>query len=294
MAKHFHEKPNMYVSHIQLKVSNLARSLEFYEKVIGFKVLERSGERVYLTTDGKSSPVSLVQIEDAVHLRRGQTGLYHLALLLPTRRDLGNLLQHLIDMDVRFGGGDHHVSEAIYLEDPDGNGIELYADRSEDSWIWQNDAVYMTTEALDYRDILDAGDGNWTGLSEGTILGYVHLSVADIDATRDFYTKILDYSVVNDKYRKAIFVSTGNYHHHLAFNAWYSEKGLSAPDNAVGLKSFTIVLKDVPYAEEVKNKLKAADYPVEIYDEEPRYGGKQSFSTVDDNGFRILFTVEAV
>ena len=105
MAKHFHEKPNMYVSHIQLKVSNLARSLEFYEKVIGFKVLERSGERVYLTTDGKSSPVSLVQIEDAVHLRRGQTGLYHLALLLPTRRDLGNLLQHLIDMDVRFGEG---------------------------------------------------------------------------------------------------------------------------------------------------------------------------------------------
>lgn len=292
MAKHFHEKPNMYVSHIQLKVSNLARSLEFYEKVIGFRVLERNGDRVYLTTDGKSSPVSLVQIEDAAPLRRGQTGLYHMALLLPARRDFGNMLQYLIDMDVRFGGGDHHVSEAIYLEDPDGNGIELYADRSEDSWIWQNDRVYMTTEALDYRDILEGADGNWTGLAEETILGHVHLSVADLDATRDFYTKVLDYRVVNDKYNKALFVSTGKYHHHLAFNVWYSENGYPAPANAVGLKSFTIVLKDEAYGDEVRDKLKAADYPVEIYDDGPQYSGKQNFSTVDVNGFRILFMVE--
>jgi len=294
MAKHFHEKPNMYVSHIQLKVSNLARSLEFYEKVIGFRVLERNGDRVYLTTDGKSSPVSLVQIEDAAPLRRGQTGLYHMALLLPARRDFGNMLQYLIDMDVRFGGGDHHVSEAIYLEDPDGNGIELYADRSEDSWIWQNDRVYMTTEALDYRDILEGADGNWTGLPEGTILGHVHLSVADLEDTGDFYTRVLDFRIVNDNYSKAMFVSTGNYHHHLAFNVWHSEDGLPAPDYAVGLNFFTIVLKDQAYAEEVKSRLKAAGHTIEFYAGETEYGGEQIFSTVDVNGFRIVFTVEGV
>ena len=292
MAKYFHKKPNMYVSHIQLKVSDLARSLEFYKNVIGFTVLEETKDRVYLTTDGKSSLVSLIQVENAVPLQRNQTGLYHMALLLPSEKDFGNIIKHLINLGVRIGAGDHHVSVAVYLEDPDGNGIELYFDRPEDTWIWQNDSVYMTIERVDFKEFIDAADDNWRGLPEDTVIGHIHLSVANIDAARHFYTKVLDYNVVNNDFDKAIFISTGKYHHHLAFNAWNSENGPSAPPSAVGLKSFTIVLKDKAYAEEVKSKLKAAGYLAEVYDDEPKYVGKQFFSTVDVNGFLILLTIE--
>ncbi len=291
MAKHFHKKPNMYVSHIQLKVSDLARSVRYYKNVLGFKVLEQIKDTAYLTVDGKTSLVSLIQIDNAIPLRIDQTGLYHMALLLPSKKDFGNMIKHLLDLDIRIGAGDHHVSEAIYLEDPDGNGIEIYIDRHEDTWIWQNDFVYMTVKEMDFSRILYGADANWLGLPEDTVIGHIHLSVENIDITRDFYTKVLDYKVVCE-YHKAIFVSTGRYHHHLAFNVWNSENGPSAPTNAVGLKSFTVVLKDEVYAEEVKRNLEAAGYPVKMYDDEPKYTGEQSFSTVDINGFPILFTVE--
>jgi len=294
MARQFHIKPNMYVSHIQLKVSDLARSIEYYKNVIGFKVLEQTNNTAYLTADGKTSIVSLLQIENPIPLRRDQTGLYHMALLIPSKKDFGNMLKHLIDLDIGFGAGDHHVSEAIYMQDPDGNGIEIYIDRPEDTWIWQNEFVFMTVEEVNIEDVLDAADGNWLGLPQNTVIGHIHLSVADIDTARDFYTNVLDYKVVYEYHNKAIFVSTGNYHHHLAFNIWNSKNGLSAPANAVGLKSLTIVLRDEVYAQEVKSRLKVAGYSVKMYGDEPKYGGTQSFSTVDANGFPILFTVEGV
>lgn len=292
MTTHFHKKPNMYTSHIQLKVSNLARSLEFYKTIIGFQVLEQSEDTAYLTVDGKKSLVSLLQVDNALSLRRGQTGLYHMAILLPTKKDLGNLVNHFSDLNVRIGAGDHHVSEALYLNDPDGNGIEVYIDRQEDTWIWKNDSVYMTVEQVDFGPIMAAADGNWLGLPEDTVMGHVHLSVANIDATRKFYTEVLDYKVVSEYDGNAIFVSTGKYHHHLAFNIWNGSNGVPAAVNSVGLKSFTIVLKDKEYANEVKNKVKESAYPVEIYEEGPKYGGTQSFSTIDPNGFRILFTID--
>lgn len=291
MATHFHKKPNMYASHIQLKVSNLARSVEFYQTVIGFKVLEQTKDTVYLTVDGKNSLVSLIQVDNALPLRKGQTGLYHMAILLPTKKDFGNLIKHFINLDIRIGAGDHHVSEAIYLDDPDGNGIEVYIDRSEDNWIWKDGFVYMTVEEVVFQTILEAADGNWTGLPKDTVMGHIHLSVADIAITRQFYTDVLDYNVVCEYQKNALFVSTGKYHHHLGFNIWNSANGIPAPRNSVGLKSFTTVLKGEEYAEQVKIKLKAAGYLVEIYEEGPNYGGTQSFSTVDPNGIRILFTV---
>lgn len=292
MAKHFHKKPNLYASHIQLKVSDLKRSVEYYTAVLGFKVLEEAKDRVYLTVDGKTSILSLIQVENPAPLRIGQTGLYHVAFLLPTKRDFGNLVRHLVKMDVRIGAGDHHVSEAIYLEDPDGNGIELYIDRPEEHWIWEDHQVHMTVEAVDFNPILAAADGNWSGLPQDTVIGHIHLSVADIHASRSFYTKVLDYRVVCEYGEQAVFVSTGKYHHHLAFNIWNGAHGQPAPANAVGLKSFTIVLRDEAYGEEVKEKLKNAGFAVTMYGDAPKYGGKQSFSTVDPNGFTILFTVE--
>lgn len=288
----FHKKPNMYTSHVQLKVSNLQNSVEYYKTVIGFDVLEQTDNTAYLTFDGKTSLVSLVQVADAQPLRSGQTGLYHFALLLPEKKHLGNFVKHLIELNVRIGAGDHHVSEALYLNDPDGNGIEVYIDRPAENWIWQDEYVYMTTEQVDFEGLLAAADGTWTGLPEGTVMGHVHLSVADLAQTEQFYTNVLDFNVVTRYGAQALFISTGQYHHHIGLNTWQSANGTPAPANSVGLKSYTIVLQDEAYAADVKAKLTAAGYDVVPFAETPAYGGAQNFSTIDPNGIRIVFTTE--
>ena len=293
MTNSFHKKPNMYSSHVQLKVSNLARSIEYYTTIIGFKVLNQTEDTAYFTFDGKTSLLSIVQVSNAQPLQQGYTGLYHFALLLPSRKDLGNIVQHFVELNIRLGAGDHHVSEAIYLNDPDGNGIEIYVDRNENEWIWQNDGhVYMTTEQLNFQPILAEADGTWNGLPEGTVMGHVHLSVSDLAATEKFYTNVLDYEVVTRYGGQALFISTGKYHHHIGLNTWQSNNGKPSPANAVGLKSYTVVLEGADYAEKVKANLQANGFAVEQFAEAPTYGGAQAFSTLDPNGIRIIFTVE--
>lgn len=293
MSTHFHQKPNLYTSHVQLKVSNLARSIEYYTTIIGFDILEQTDNIVYLTTDGKSSLVSLVEVQNAQPLSLGHTGLYHLALLLPSRKDLGNIVQHFVQHNVRLGASDHDVSEALYLSDPDGNGIEIYIDRPENEWTWNKDAqVHMGTMQLNFQPILAEADGKWNGLPEGTVMGHIHLSVSNLAATEDFYTNVLDYEVVTRYGAQALFISTGKYHHHIGLNTWQSSGGTPAPADAVGLQSYTVVLKDADYADKVKASLQSAGAIVELFEEAPAFGGKQVFSTVDPNGIRIVFTVE--
>ena len=292
MTTHFHKKPNLYTSHVQLKVSDLERSVEYYTAIIGFQVLNQTEDTAYLTVDGTSSLISLVEVRNAAS-PQGFTGLYHFALLLPTRKDLGNIVQHFIQHNVRIGAADHDVSEALYLNDPDGNGIEIYIDRPEQEWTWMHDGhVHMTTEQLDFQPILAEADDNWIGLPAGTVMGHIHLSVSDLSKTEDFYTNVLDYQVVCRYGGQALFISTGNYHHHIGLNTWQSNGRPALPDHAAGLKSYTVVLKDEAYAVSVRDRLQAAGMLVEHYAEGPLYGGKQLFSTVDPNGIRIIFTTE--
>ncbi|MFF5995338.1 VOC family protein [Lysinibacillus sp. KU-BSD001] len=292
MTTHFHEKPNLYTSHVQLKVSDLKRSIEYYTTTIGFQVLKQTENTAYLTFDHQTSLLSLVEVKEAIS-PQGFTGLYHFALLLPTRKDLGNIVQHFIQHNVRLGAADHDVSEALYLNDPDGNGIEIYVDRPENEWTWNGEGyVHMVTEQLNFQSILAEADGNWHGLPKGTVMGHIHLSVSDLHKTEEFYTNVLDYNVVCRYGGQALFISTGNYHHHIGLNTWHSAGRPALPENAVGLKSYTVVLKDERYAQAVKANLEAAGVTVEQYDEAPAYGGKQLFSTVDPNGIRIIFTVE--
>ena len=293
MTTHFHRKPNLYSSHVQLKVSNLAHSIEYYTTIIGFKILEQTETEAYLTADGQTSLVSLVEVKNAQPLKRGFAGLYHLALLLPSRKDLGNIVQHFVNLNVRLGAADHDVSEALYLNDPDGNGIEIYIDRDESEWIWSEDEqVHMVTEQLNFQPILAAADGKWDGLPAGTVMGHVHLSVASLEKSEEFYTNVLDYNVVTRYGAQALFISTGKYHHHFGLNTWNSNNGHAPTDDMVGLKSFTVVLKDDAYAEAVKQSLTSHGYVVETFAEAPKFGGTQVFSTVDPNGLRIIFTVE--
>ncbi|SOC16690.1 catechol 2,3-dioxygenase [Ureibacillus xyleni] len=293
MPTHFHKKPNMYVSHVQMKVSNLERSIEYYKDIIGFDVLEKNEKTAVLTFDGATSILSLEQVENAQPLAGGQTGLYHFAILLPTRKDLGNFIQHIAQKNVRIGAGDHHVSEALYLYDPDGNGIEVYIDRPESEWIWYGDStVHMVTEQLNIQSIMADGDGKWNGLPEGTVMGHIHLSVSDLAATEKFYTEALGFEVVSRFGKQALFISTGKYHHHIGLNTWNSEGGVKAPENSVGLKSFTLVLDNAEQAEQIKKNLTAVGATVEHFESAPKFGGSQAFSTEDPSGIRIIFTLE--
>ena len=293
MATHFHKKPNLYPAHVQLKVSDLVRSIEYYTTVIGFKVLQQTETEAYLTADGQTSLVSLVEVQNAQPLKQGFAGLYHLALLLPSRKDLGNIVQHFVNMNIRLGAADHDVSEALYLNDPDGNGIEIYIDRHESEWTWnQDEQVHMVTEQLNFQPILAAADGNWNGLPADTVMGHVHLSVVNLDKSEQFYTNVLDYNVVTRYGAQALFVSTGKYHHHFGLNTWNSNNGHAPTNDMVGLKSFTVVLKDAKYAEEVKQSLTNNGFIVENFAEAPAHGGTQLFSTVDPNGLRIVFTLD--
>ncbi|WP_042476795.1 VOC family protein [Bacillus ndiopicus] len=292
MTTNFHKKPNMYTSHVQLKVSNLQRSLEYYTTIIGFKVLQQDEKNAYLTVDGTTSFLSLIEVDNALPLREGLTGLYHIALLLPTRKDLGNIVQHFVQHNIRLGAADHHVSEALYLNDPDGNGIEIYFDRPAVDWQWHADNVTMFTEQLNFNPILAEADGQWNGLPQDTIIGHIHLSVADLAQTEQFYTNVLDYNIVARYGHQALFISTGNYHHHIGLNTWHSANGSKPSQNHVGLQSFTIVLENVEIAQQVREKLTTAGFTVEHFVDAPSFGGAQIFSVEDPNGIRILFTVD--
>lgn len=293
MPTHFHKKPNNYVSHVQIKVSNLQSSVDYYKTIIGFKVLEQTTNTAILTIDGTDSILSLEEVPNAQPLQNGQTGLYHFAILLPTRKDLGNFIQHIIKHNVRIGAGDHHVSEAIYLNDPDGNGIEVYSDRPEDEWIWYGDStVHMVTEQLNIPSILANANNLWDGLPNGTVMGHIHLSVANLHDSEKFYTEGLGFEVVARYGTQALFISTGKYHHHIGLNIWNSADGAPAPVNSVGLKSFTLVLNNLEQTEQIKDSLTKIGAKIEHFEEAPNFGGSQAFSTIDPSGIRIIFTLE--
>lgn len=247
----FHSKPNRYVSHVHIKVQDIERSLKFYQEVIGFQILEQKGKQVTLTADGKTGFLTIEQPENVTPKPRRATGIYHFALLFSKRSDLANIIFQLVRHNIEIGAGDHKVSEAIYISDPDGNEIEIAYDNDSADWKWENGEVELAVDPLDFEGILAEGNQQspWVGLPTDTILGHIHLYVAELDQTEKFYREGLGYDVVGRYGEQALFISTGKYHHHIALNTWM---GIGAPapsENSVGLESFTIVLED----EETRN-----------------------------------------
>lgn len=237
----YHIKPNTFVELVELKVTDLEKSLSYYTEVIGFKVLEKMDNKVLLTTDGKTPLLSIEQPTNVVPTQQKTAGLYHFALLLPSRADLGAVLKHFVEINIRIGAGDHLVSEALYLNDPDGNGIEIYSDRPNTEWTWNNEYVAMDTLQIDAQSILAEGaNTKWTGLPEGTVMGHIHLHVGDLKEAEKFYNA-LGFEVVTPNYPGALFMSTGKYHHHIGLNTWAGVGAPPTPENAVGLKAYTLV-----------------------------------------------------
>lgn len=258
---HFHEKPNIFVGEANVNVTDLARSIEFYTQIIGLKVLEQSRQKAVLTANGKTALITLEQPE-GVKPKQGRTsGLYHFAILLPTRANLADFLRHLLQTGYRFGAADHYVSEALYLDDPDGNGIEVYRDRPSSEWVWKDGKVTMATEQLDGSSILEESGQEFTGLPEGTIMGHIHLHVSNLQEAEMFYIKGLGFEVVSH-YPQAVFTSTGSYHHHIAFNTWQGNGAPRPAENSVGLNWYTLVFPSDEVREQAVERLRELGAPV--------------------------------
>lgn len=237
--------PDTQMGPVRLKVSQLERSMRFYREVVGLEVLQQQGRTAELTADGRHPLLVLEEIDDAVIMpKRTHTGLYHFAILVPSRKSLGHALRNLIRHDIRVGSSDHLVSEALYIDDPDLNGIEIYADRPRDSWKREADGEYMMTiDPLDWDGLLEeSGDEAWSGLPAETKIGHVHLHVADIQKSREFYCDMLGFNLTCHYGDRALFVSAGGYHHHLGLNTWAGIGAPVPPSDAAGLDFYTIVL----------------------------------------------------
>jgi len=208
---------------VRLQVADLARSLAWYRRVLGARVLDQHPGLAILGAEGESRAlIELHEQPGATPIpRRGRLGLYHYAILLPDRSSLGRFVCHLAALGERAGMSDHLVSEAIYLSDPDGLGIEVYADRPRALWKYQDGQLVMATEPLDVDAVVRAGGPEqWSGLPNGTTMGHVHLYVGDLQRAADFYHTGLGLDKVVWSYPGALFMSAGGYHHHLGTNTW--------------------------------------------------------------------------
>lgn len=229
---------------VRLQVTNLERSLLFYQQVLGLTVLRRDDQSAELGAVGETRPlVALLAGADASARARRQLGLYHFAILVPDRPSLGRFVRHLSDNGIRAGASDHLVSEALYLQDPDDHGIEVYADRPRDTWKRVNRELMMASDPLNFPDLVaSAGDSRWSGMPAGTVMGHLHLHVGDLDGARAFYSDGLGFDRMVWQYPGALFLAAGGYHHHLGTNTWAGPQAGPAAPSAPRLLEWTIEL----------------------------------------------------
>ncbi|QCC49033.1 VOC family protein [Halobellus limi] len=249
--------PETRLGRTALSVHDLDAVTEFYRTVVGLAVLARDDGTATLGVDG--TPLLVLRRDaDAPPRGRDQAGLFHNAFRLPSRAALGAALERISDGWTLDGASDHDVSEALYLSDPEGNGVEIYRDRPRAEWPRTADGgVEMATRPLDLDDIAAESNGGSTA-PEGTTLGHVHLEVTSVPTARDFYVETLGFEVRMDA-GAALFVAAGGYHHHLGLNAW---NGRSSPAGGRGLAWFEVLVPDDAAVRAVRERLAGADVAV--------------------------------
>jgi catechol 2,3-dioxygenase len=255
---------------VHLQIADLARSVDWYERVLGLRAQQRSGGRALLTP--RTSDEVLVELRErpgaAPVPREGRFGLFHVALLLPDRPALGAFLRHVAGLGEPVGAADHGVSEALYLQDPDGLGVEVYADRPRSAWQVEDGELRMGTVALDAQAVAAAATEAWSGAPAGTAIGHVHLHVGSLDEADAFYHRALGLDRVVWSYPGALFLSAGGYHHHLGLNTW-SRGGVAGPDDAK-LLEWRLVLPTAEDVDAAVRSVRTAGYEVEAMDGEVR------------------------
>jgi catechol 2,3-dioxygenase len=256
-----------HIGSVALTVASLEQSLAFYRDVLGFEVARQTEATATLAVGGSSYLVELAELPGARPKPRHSTGLYHFAILVPSRLELARSLRRLVIADWPLQGvADHGVSEALYLADPDGNGIEIYRDRPREQWPQRNGLLEMTTDPLDLANLLqelDRHPRSEAGLMSETVIGHVHLHVGNLAAAEAFYCSVLGFDVVQRSYPGALFVSAGGYHHHLGLNTWAGAGAPPPPVDAAGLRFFTVVVPDEMALAALVARAQAASLPLE-------------------------------
>jgi catechol 2,3-dioxygenase len=296
----FEIHPAARIGYVSLNVSDIQRSLEFYQSLLGFSKVQKkssTSDRVFLSSDEthSSAPMlELVQVgqTDSNPVTPRRAGLYHFAILLPERKNLADALLYLSDKQdqVHFDGlADHLVSEAIYISDPDFNGVEIYSDRPRSEWKWNdkdknsnNSRLQMTTLPLNTKDLLkESTDTGWTGIPTSTSIGHIHLHVSNLSNAMKFYHEILGLNLTTT-YPGAYFFAAGRYHHHIATNTWLGSNILPASPQSIGLNYFGIELPNIEEFDKMVKQLQQYN----IVEQSSSLSSK-TILTHDPNGIRI-------
>ncbi|MEQ9569687.1 MAG: VOC family protein [Longimicrobiales bacterium] len=271
---------------VRLQVAELGRSVAYYGTVLGFEAKTLGEGTVSLSPSGADAP--LVVLHERPGARpaapRGRLGLFHFAILLPTREDLGSFLRHLSQLGERPGASDHLVSEALYLRDPDGLGIEVYRDRPRSDWETRSGELRMETAPMDVQSVLEAGVGApWMGMPSGTAMGHLHLHVGELGEAEAFYHAALGLDVTTRSYPGALFLSVGGYHHHLGLNTWAGAVP-PAGESEARLLEWRLELPERDDLSAARARLETAGYAAEP-------AGDEALLTRDPWGTRLRLTL---
>jgi len=267
---------------VALKARDLSRLTDFYTQAIGLHVIDRDSKTARLGAGG----VPFFHLESAPTATPDDprsAGLFHTAFLQPTRQDLARWLVHVARNRVQLtGASDHAVSEAIYLDDPEGNGIEVYRDRKPEEWRWSGGRIHMTTERLDLDNLAaDTANASYAGAPDGLRIGHIHLRVGDLAATQKFYCDTIGLDPTAGR-GGALFMSSGGYHHHVGSNVWQSAGAGKRDDARAGLSWFAFEAADAAQRDTVVQRLKAVNAPLSEDAGAPE--------TRDPFGTRVRFT----
>jgi len=257
--------PRARIGAVELTVDDLDREREFYERTVGLRTLASSDGRASMGPAGGPAILELVADPGAPPRSPGTTGLFHFAILVPTRADLAAALHRVGDSGWRFSGAsDHLVSEALYLSDPEHNGVEIYRDRPREEWDYDDGQIRMATIALDVAGVAGALDGAdpASPMTSATRIGHVHLNVSDLVSTESFYAGGLGLDVTVRGYPGALFLAAGGYHHHIGANTWVGEGAPPPPPGALGLRRFEILVSSSDELEAVEKRLRGAGHEV--------------------------------
>lgn len=277
---------NLQITSVNLVVSNLGRSQEFYCDLLGFHAAKKKNTLELYAKKDHPPLLVLIENKNAVPKPQWSTGLYHVAILFPNRKELARIFKRLYQNQWQFQGfADHGVSEALYLADPDGNGIELYADRPMEQWKREHGEMVMFTKSLDLENLLNElpdEPNDWAGIPEDTTIGHVHLQVSDLIKAEQFYHNILGFEVTARSYPGALFLAADGYHHHVGLNTWNSRGASAPPPDAVGLLSYEISLRDTSAKAALLNRAYRANITIKEY--------SNSLLIQDQDGIKIFIS----
>jgi catechol 2,3-dioxygenase len=272
---------------VRLQVGSLRPSLDYYEQVLGLVTLIQDGDTAALGVEEADQPLIVLHARDGVRPapRRGTFGLYHFAILLPDRASLGRFASHLRRLHVPAGSADHSVSESFYLTDPDGLGIEVYADRPRSAWQQTGRELVMTVEPLDVSGLVAIGGTEpWSRMPPGSSVGHMHLHVGDLEIADAFYHRALGFDKVVWSFPGALFLSAGGYHHHLATNIW--SRGPAASEDQARLLEWQIVMPQAQDAAAAAQSLTASGFEAQ--------SSASDWTAVDPWGTRLRLVVDQV